>query len=233
MSLKGETAFRKVTVPLDTLSSRSCDTRTLFLRSFRLKTLPTANREVWSSFSERPLSVKPDFVVCDGNSSKTSLLSIAVAPTCPAKWEYPQQGCGTCCCVTKGDVEFYNPHGENTVCTAETDAQYILTFKPTWTSTCHPRFFPFGASWSEVSGLSHATSFELWNRCSRNVSDGISEFSMTGEVETLQLEYEAVGDDILESFYVSVLEEGKGEKSIHFRADARHSYVSALVRQVR
>ena len=134
--------------------------------------------------------------------------------------------------MNKGDIEFYNPHGHNTKCTAQSGAEFIMSFKPSWTRQCHRDFYSVGASWSEVSGLSHRPSFELWNRCSRNVSEGISLFSTKGDVEELQLEYEAVGDDILESFYTRVLEEGKGVRDVSFAVDADHSYVSALVRQV-
>ena len=147
-------------------------------------------------------------------------------------WDFRQENCGTCCCVNKGDVEFYDPHGENTVCTDESDVEYIMSFKPSWTSMCHPDFYHFRAGWSEVSGISHSNSYELWNRCTRDVSDGISEFSTTGDVETLQLEYEAAGDEIRDIFYTRILEDGKGETKATFTVNASHSYVSTLVRQV-
>ena len=97
----------------------------------------------------------------------------------------------------------------------------------TWTQGCHPDYYFNTAHWSPLTGASHDPSYEVWNACMYNVSQGVALVSQTGSTSTIEREYMAQGDKVLDTGKGSVID-GDGRASFMLNVDANHSFVSVL-----
>lgn len=102
-----------------------------------------------------------------------------------------------------------------------------VTFVGTWTAGCHPDYLVPERHWSPLTGASHDPSYEVWNACMYNVSQGVALVSQQGETATIEGEYKAQGDKVLDTGRGSLID-GDGRSSFQLRVDANHSFVSVL-----
>jgi len=140
--------------------------------------------------------------------------------------EDPPQNCPTCSCASSENAEFYDPSKAETCCGAG-EAEYRVKFTGTLTSTCHSDYYMKSVRWSPLTGVSHDSSYEVWNACMNNVSPGVALVSLNGSVTTIQDEYTAQGNsvkDIIQGCSIF----GNSFTFNQFSVDASHPYVSLL-----
>ena len=140
------------------------------------------------------------------------------------------QHCKSCCCSSVNE-EFSGDKVDQT-CTAP-PAVYKITFTYALTSECHPDIFL--GNWSRPFAASHTAGYRMWDACMDSVSDGVANFSVTGDFSGLIVEGspEAIvkksildipvfdGDEIID---------GSGNTSIDLTVDSKRQYVSTLTR---
>ena len=143
---------------------------------------------------------------------------------CPNK--DPIADCTTCCCDSSEDLEFYNPDIPEPWCSAP-PAIYTVRFVGTWTEVCQPDYYPSNAHWSPPTGASHDTSYQMWDACMDDPSDGVARVSQTGDTSIIEGEYEAAGDSILDTFRGSVIS-GGGVTESDLSIDKYHQWVSTV-----
>ena len=143
---------------------------------------------------------------------------------CPNK--NPIVDCTTCCCDSSEDLEFYNPDIPEPWCSAP-PAIYTVRFVGTWTEVCQPDYYPSNAHWSPPTGASHDTSYQMWDACMDDPSDGVARVSQTGSTVIIEGEYEAAGDSILDTFRGSVIS-GGGVTESDLSIDKYHQWVSTV-----
>ena len=141
---------------------------------------------------------------------------------CPNK--NPIANCPTCCCDSSENVEFYNPRRPEPKCVAP-PAVFSVRFVSTWSRACHPDYYFSTAHWSPPTGASHNTAYQMWDACMDNVSPGVAQVSQTGATRLIEGEYEASGDNILDTFKSDRID-GVGETSRDLDVDKDHQWVS-------
>lgn len=153
---------------------------------------------------------------------------VAVVTECPNKQpDRPSEDvCPICCCKSSENIEFYNPREPEPRCTAP-PARYQAKFVGTWTARCNPDYYPAGAHWSPLTGVSHDPTYEVWEACMLNVSRGVALVSQFGQTNVIQEEYRARGDAV-RSIYRGRGISGAGETTTNFIVDSDHQYVSGL-----
>ena len=134
--------------------------------------------------------------------------------------------CPTCSCISTRQAEFYHPWQPETCCGAS-EAKYRVTFVGAWTSTCQPDYYPPNAHWSPLTGVSHDHTYEVWNACMKNVSDGVALVSQRGMVNVIEAEYQAQGDSVKDIINGTGIA-GDGMTTDEFSVDCSHPYVSVL-----
>lgn len=67
----------------------------------------------------------------------------------------------------------------------------------------------------------------MWDACMENVSSGVAQVSQTGETGPIEEEYEAAGDNILNTFKADRIN-GVGETSRELNVDKDHQWVSVV-----
>ena len=149
---------------------------------------------------------------------------LAVITSCPNK--IPPPDCPTCCCNSTENVEFYDPAEPEPRCTAP-PAVYTVTFVNTRSAVCNPDYYPDGSLWSPPTGASHNTEYQMWDACMNNVSEGVALVSQTGMTTVIEEEYEAAGDNILDTFVADLLV-GAGNTSRDLSVDKYHQFVSVV-----
>jgi len=103
----------------------------------------------------------------------------------------------------------------------------MVRFKSTWTEEAHPDYYFPTAHWSPLTGVSHSPSYEVWNGCMFNVSQGVALVSQFGSVGTIEAEYTAQGDLVKDTILGKRIEQDR-ETSDDFTVDSSHNYVSVL-----
>jgi len=153
---------------------------------------------------------------------------VAVVTECPNKQpDRPSEDvCPTCCCKSSENIEFYNPREPEPRCTAP-PARYQAKFVGTWTAQCNPDYYPAGAHWSPLTGVSHDPTYEVWEACMLTVSRGVALVSQTGMTDVIRAEYRARGDAVRSIFQGQILI-GPGETTDNFTVDKEHQYVTGL-----
>ena len=149
------------------------------------------------------------------------------APAVPAKVPPEvEPKCPTCSCGSSFNAEFYHPSRPETCCGAS-EAKYRVTFVGTWTSACHPDYYPPNPHWSPLTGVSHDHTYEVWNACMKNVSPGVALVSQRGNTTIIEAEYRAQGDSVKDIIAGNGIP-GDGMVSAEFSVDCSHPYATVL-----
>ena len=134
--------------------------------------------------------------------------------------------CPTCSCASSSNAEFYNPLRPETCCGAS-EAKYSVRFQATWTRPCHEDYYFDSAHWSPLTGVSHDHTYEVWNACMKNVSNGVATVSQTGAVHVIEDEYKNRGDSVRDIIRGETIG-GDGLTTDEFHVDCTHPYVTVL-----
>ena len=109
------------------------------------------------------------------------------------------KNCPTCSCASSTNAEFYDPSKPETCC-GDSEAKYRVNFIGTWSRNCHRDYYIYSAhwspSWSPMTGVSHDHTYEVWNACMNDVSQGVASVSQFGSVAAIEIEYRARGDSV-------------------------------------
>ena len=134
--------------------------------------------------------------------------------------------CSTCCCESSNNVEFYDPDAPEPVCTAP-NATYEVTFQFSWSAVCHPDYYFPGSLFTFPSVVSHNSQYRMWDACMDNPSIGVRSIAEQAITSILDQEYQAAGDNVLNSVVGDIVFSGAGSTSRTLAFDKDHQLVSA------
>ena len=114
------------------------------------------------------------------------------------------------------------------LCSANEKVDYTVRFVGTWNDTSHPSFgFQF-SHWSPLTGASHKPSYEIWENCFRNVTQGVQNVAETGNPMLIAREYNIHSEDVLDTINNAYVLPGDGEITRHLEVNKNYHYITLL-----
>ena len=114
------------------------------------------------------------------------------------------------------------------LCFANKGVTYTVKFVGTWNDTSHPDFGFTFSHWSPLTGASHKPSYEIWENCFRNVTQGVRNVAERGSPSRIHQEYSLHSQDVLDTIENGSLIPGDGKISRNLDVNKNFHYITLL-----